>query len=299
MKKLDRVGERYLTNEGHWIEIVEYFNKKAITVQFDDGLTLKDRCYCNIKKGSVTKTISKVGERFITNEGYEGEIVEYFNYDNCTIKLKHKGDLILKNIRYGQIKTGSIFNPNNISVCNTGYMGIGDYSFGSHPKIYSRWYGMLERCYDKKYLIKQQTYRDVTVCEEWHNFQNFAKWHEENFKSYMEGWDLDKDILVKGNKIYSPETCCFVPHEINSLFTKANKNRGNLPIGVSQKNQNGGYQAVFRGKHIKTFSTVEEAFEIYKASKEKEIKRIADKWKDQITEECHQAMYAYEVEIKD
>ena len=105
----------------------------------------------------------------------------------------------------------------------------------------------------------------------------------------MKGWCLDKDILVKGNKIYSPETCCFVPKGINLLFGKNNAKRGNYPIGVCKfKNK---FQATIniKGKTISLghFDTPEEAFEAYKTAKEAYIKEVADEWKDRIEEDVY------------
>ena len=118
----------------------------------------------------------------------------------------------------------------------------------------------------------------------------------------MEGWCLDKDILVKGNKVYSPETCCFVPNEINILFTKGNSCRGALPIGV-RKRKNGKYltQITKNSKniHIGIFNTPEEAFQAYKVAKEDYIKKMADKWRDKISNRAYQALYNYQVEITD
>lgn len=78
------------------------------------------------------------------------------------------------------------------------------------------WLRMVRRCYDDKFHESNTTYLDCDVCEEWLIFSNFASWFKEH---YVEGWQLDKDILVDGNRIYSPRTCCFVPIEINSIFT--------------------------------------------------------------------------------
>lgn len=93
---------------------------------------------------------------------------------------------------------------------------------------------MMRRCYDPKYHEKEPTYKGCEVCKEWLNFQMFAEWYYKNHYE-IEGQRicLDKDILLKGNKIYSADTCIFVPHRINSLFVKSYKLRGELPIGVS------------------------------------------------------------------
>jgi hypothetical protein len=179
----------------------------------------------------MSKIINRVGEKHITNEGYTIEIIEYFNRANCTIKFEDNN--IVKNRKYPLITKGIIKNPLHKSVYDIGFRGVGKYTRTTHPKIYQTWNSMLERGYDNDYQKRHPTYKNITVYEEWHNFQNFAKWWEENYNSEtMQGWNLDKDILVKDNKIYSPETCCFVPQEINLLLTKNNINRGKYPIGV-------------------------------------------------------------------
>lgn len=170
-------------------------------------------------------------------------------------------------------------------------------------KCFKNWSNIINRCYNKDYHKTHPTYINCHVCDKWMNFYNFAKWHEENYKpEFMKDFELDKDILVKGNKIYSPETCCFVPSEINKLFTKSDKARGEYPIGV-RKTKNNTFVSRYKNKgvkiHIGTFKTPEEAFNAYKIAKEKHIKEIADKWKSQITERVYQAMYNYKVDIKD
>ena len=88
---------------------------------------------------------------------------------------------------------------------------------------------MLERSYSEKFKEKHPTYKDVTCCEEWLTFSNFKSWMEQQD---WEGKDLDKDLLVYQNKIYSPETCCFLSHKINTFLTTSAKIRGDQPIGV-------------------------------------------------------------------
>jgi hypothetical protein len=114
---------------------------------------------------------------------------------------------------------------------------------------------------------------------------------------------LDKDILFKGNKIYSPETCVFVPSDINILFTKTNAKRGDFPIGVTYNKKVGKYQSRCNVNskliHIDFFNTPEEAFFAYKIFKEKLIKHIANKYKDKIPNNLYEAMLRYEVEITD
>jgi hypothetical protein len=252
----------------------------------------------------MSKNINHTGEKFITNEGYEVEIIEYFGWDNCTIKFSE--DLILYEIQYHNLKIGNVRNPFHKSLHKTGYMGVGRHKSKityKTTKTYSTWNGMIARGYYKKYKEKHHTYQDVTVCEEWHNFQVFAKWFEENWKPCMDNtWNLDKDILIKGNKIYSPETCCFVPQEINKLLIIPNNSKI-LPIGVRYNKKLDKYQARLtigkKEKYLGYSNTPEEAFQVYKDAKEKHIREVADKWKGLISDRVYEAMYNYQVEITD
>ena len=135
-----------------------------------------------------------------------------------------------------------------------------------------------------------------------------AEWIEENYYEVPgEKMSLDKDILCKGNKIYSRETCIFVPERINTLFIKRNKSRGKDPIGVTEL-PSGNHQVICSdgyGKliYLGTYSTKREAFRIYKQYKEKVIKKVIDSYEGKIPEPFYSrlktAMYDYEVEIDD
>ena len=162
---------------------------------------------------------------------------------------------------------------------------------------------MLKRCYDPYYLNKRPTYRDCVVCKEWHNFQNFAKWYEENYYEVSgERMELDKDILIKNCKIYSPQTCIFVPNKINILFAKGDTKK-TLPTGVFPNKSR--FQARCRiydyednkskDIYLGNFATPEEAFLIYKNFKEIHIKEIADMYKKIIPIKLYEAMYKYKI----
>lgn len=244
---------------------------------------------------------SKIGEKHITNEGYEVEVIEYNNSIDCSIQFKN--GTILKNLQYGNIKRGQIKNPYHPSVFVVGYFGVGNYKAkinNKNTEVYNTWCGMLRRCYDSKYHMKRPTYIGCSVHPDWHNFQVFAEWFEEN---YIEGYQLDKDILIKNNKIYSPETCCFVPSDINNIFTKSDKRRGEYPIGVSYNIKIKKFISSLRInsylKYLGIFNTSEQAFQAYKIAKELYIKEVAELWKTQITKTCYQALINYQVEITD
>lgn len=164
---------------------------------------------------------------------------------------------------------------------------------GVHEPSYKLWTRMLERCYDKKIHRKKPTYKKCTVAEDWLTYSNFKRWFEDPTNGYREGYHLDKDILVKGNKVYSPETCCFVPNEINVLFQEDNITR-QYPRGVSVHKDRiivriarGGKNKEFGG-----FKTIEDASEFYKSLKREYIIEVANKYwsKDLITEKVYWAL---------
>ena len=170
---------------------------------------------------------------------------------------------------------------------------------GKPLKAYDVWCSMLMRCYSTRYQEKFPTYVGCTVCEEWKDFGTFKVWFNAN---YQEGFQLDKDILVRGNKIYSPETCVFVPLKINSLLLNGGRARGLYPQGVYFYKATGRYRAMCRrhgnqSKSLGYFDTPEEAFAVYKAFKEAHIAKVAEHYysNDIITSAVRDALLDYEV----
>ena len=132
----------------------------------------------------------------------------------------------------GRVKC--LFEPR---VYGHGYIGVGKYNYLEHKDIYSRWTHMLERCYDKKYHVEKPTYKDCIVCQDWHNFQHFAKWYEDNYYDIdNEVICLDKDLFGNGKtKIYSPQTCCFLPMKINSVISSTNNKKKLINVADEYK----------------------------------------------------------------
>lgn len=169
------------------------------------------------------------------------------------------------------------------------------------------WNDMQTRCYNAKFHKRSPEYEECSICQEWlEDKEKFFQWVEENYYTVGdERMDLDKDILVKGNKVYSPDTCVFVPHSINGLFTGCNKgrNKRKYPLGVYYDSSKKKYRANMNldSENIK-FSernTPEEAFEDYKRHKEALILVTADKYKKYIPSKVYHAMLNWKVEITD
>jgi hypothetical protein len=187
-------------------------------------------------------------------------------------------------------------------------VGICDIPFSTYSsdkvqRAYGLWNNIIARSCNDSVKDKHKTYKDCSVCSEWLLFGNFLKWFNDPTNGYKEGYSVDKDILVKGNKVYSPDTCCFVPREINSLLTKSNATRGAYPIGVSKRGKRFSAHSNFYGKTKKLgmFDTSEEAFLAYKHAKEEHIKEMATQYYNEgkITEKVYEALMKYEVEITD
>lgn len=189
-----------------------------------------------------------------------------------------------------------------------GILNKGEYTIydqdGRLTKCFHAWQDLLRRCYDNKYKEKYPTYKNVTVSDEWYNYQNFAKWFDENYYEINnEQMCLDKDILHKGNKVYCPENCVFVPQKINKLFETRKYDRGEYPIGVNWNKKANKYfvqcKTFKKNRYVGYYNTVEEAFKAYKTTKETHIKEVADMYKDFIPYILYKAMYDYKVEIHD
>ena len=247
----------------------------------------------------------RTGETYTTTEGYVVEVVEYRSSKDCDVKFLDVFGYVSKNRYLKDVKKGIVKNPYHRSVYGKGYLGESETIKNSKKgREYNIWKKALERCYSESYQNKKPTYIGCSVCEEWLNYNNFRKWYEENWKASMDtSWHLDKDILIKGNKIYSPDTCCFIPPDINSLLTKSDAKRGEHYIGVSAKGDKFLTQMSSKRGSVKThiglFDTPEEAFQAYKVAKENLIKDVADKWKGEITSQVYEALYNYKVDVTD
>ena len=265
--------------------------------------------------------IDRTGETNISNEGCVMKIVEYNNRNDIIIQFEDEHKYWL-HTSYKHFKNGECKNPFFPSVYGHGYLGVDKNS--NVPKAYEskdgkyvttweyrKWQGMLQRCFDNKCKEKYPTYKDVTCCDRWLCFANFLEDFEilkQEFNwSENETLSLDKDILNKGNKIYSLENCVLVPDWINKLFTKRDAKRGNCPIGVCYNKKSKKYQAQcnINGEYVNLgyYNTIEQAFNAYKQAKEQEIKRIANECvsKGYITQDSrlYNAMINYQVKIND
>jgi hypothetical protein len=305
------VGDVFKTNCHGDITVISYNHANDILVEFDNGYQ-RSATSGNIQKGKVkdptapTRTHAKrpdnyaiiMGKKYLSNEGFYYTPFKYINASEILVSFEsgYVTAATSQNIRQGNVADNLSPNKNGVGI-------IGEVSGVSKTKAYQHWSSMLSRGYCERYKATYPTYKDVTVCKEWHNFTVFSKWCDGQPNFNTEGSVLDKDILVKGNKMYSPETCVFVPHKVNSLFVKADATRGKYPIGVYFSNKDSCLRACVRidgkNKSLGMFSTVQDAFNAYKVAKEDYIKANAELFKNVLDNRCYEAMINYQVEITD
>ena len=174
------------------------------------------------------------------------------------------------------------------------------YISGRHTKEYALWNSLLKRCYSTQVHKTHPSYIGCSVSENFKNYSYFRDWCQTQIGFGQKGFHLDKDLISKHNKVYSEDTCLFLPSQLNILLISNKACRGELPIGVYLN------QGKFRVKcstgtpqHIGYFDTHEEAFQAYKQVKEAFIKTQAEKWKALIDPRAFAALMAYEVSITD
>ena len=246
-----------------------------------------------------------VGNIYTNKLGYEFQIMEYNNPHDLKIKFKN-GIIKHTDISHITTVTDTIVTQRNMGCYHS--QPIHNYL------AYKYWSWLCNRAI---YKNNKLAYQDVQVCQEWYDFSNFEKWFEENYYEIPNcRMELDKDILIKKNKVYQPNACCFVPQEINSLLVSKNletvkhhfaKNTSptnqKLPVGVTWCNDKKKYRASinYHGnvKNLGRFNTIEEAFNVYKIAKEQYIKDTANKYKQYIPNKLYEALINYKVEIDD
>ena len=248
-----------------------------------------------------------LGKVFEMEDGDFVKIVEYRKSRSITVEFLKTGFTLNTNL--DRVKEGKLKDRLKPSVHGVGIIGEHPISTNQkHHKEYHIWEGMLDRCYNPVTQKKQPSYLDCKVSGQFLYYPNFKEWcnnqigfglKDDNGKAFA----LDKDILVKGNREYSPETCCFVPTEINTLMVGCKRKRGSTTVGTAYDKKLKKFRSsiVKYGvkSHLGCYNTELEAFQVYKIAKEVYIKEVANKWKDQIDPRVYDALMTYQVEITD
>ena len=249
-----------------------------------------------------------VGKILKSKNSGDFKIVKYNNSRNVEIQFLNTGFEMV--VQLTNIKSGSVKDPYSPSVYGVGILGT-KYPIsegGRDTKECALWKNMLKRCYNDDCKKKQPTYEDCEASENFKYYEYFYEWCHSQIGFGNDGngnpFQLDKDLLVKGNKVYSENTCVFIPREVNSLLIKREASRGEYLIGVCWCSKDKAFIAQVRknkGKRewLGYFKTEIEAFNAYKTAKESFVKEQAEKWKGKIDNRAYKALMNYEVNIND
>lgn len=235
----------------------------------------------------------KVGDKFELSYGsctavaLVGRGIITIRHDD---KYAHSADVSAPNLRRGNVR-----NPYEPSVFGVGRIGVGRQRCrvdGRKTPAYASWSGIIQRGYCPEFKRSNPSYFDVSVCDEWHDFQCFSEWFLLQANSVTPGFQLDKDLRVIGCREYSPESCSFVPSHINSLLNDCAENRGPYPQGVSFDEKRGLYRARIHmdgsSRCLGRYSSVVDAQAAYANTKEAYVRVMAEKHRKDI----HPQIYA-------
>lgn len=242
----------------------------------------------------------KNGDLFFNKKGCEAVVINYENSRNVTIRFTddnaHEMTLEARDLSRGAFK-----NPYFPSLFGVAYVGHGDFETsegGKKTDEYIRWSSMIRRCYSEYVHDRQPSYSECTVSDDWLCYQSFAKWISNNEFNSAD-YELDKDLLLTGNKVYSSENCCLVPKTINSLVNDHSARKRLHPMGVSLDKRSGRFasQLAINGKltSLGVFATAEEAHAAYVLAKEAYVKRMATEWRGRIDERVFEALMKWRV----
>ena len=224
-----------------------------------------------------------------------------YNVDVQFLKTGFETRAQLGNIRNGEVKDLYSSSVHGVGILGTRHPSTIN---GVNTKEYEIWYSMLSRCYNDAYKKHRPTYEGCEVSDNFKYYEYFYEWCQSQVGFGNQGWHLDKDLLVKGNKVYSEDSCVFIPQEVNSLLIKHEASRGEHLIGVCWCKRDKAFKAqISKNKgspeHLGYFKTELEAFKAYKQAKESFIKEQANKFKSQIDPRAYEALMNYQVEITD
>lgn len=235
-----------------------------------------------------------IGELSSTRFGTKMEVIDQLDSIYVVVKFLDEFEAT-KKIPYGCFKKGTVLNPYDKVAWGVGYLGEGPFLTCEGRKspimAYGVWKNILMRCYPERMRYKAPTYVGCTVCDEWLNYQNFAKWFTDNYYEIGEGrMHVDKDILFKNNRVYAPDKCLIVPQRINMIFQGQRRNK-ETPPGILKIRDK--YSSSYGGKHIGIFDTLEEAVTEHDKRQKISIVEVANEYKNRIPQTVYEALLAY------
>jgi len=233
--------------------------------------------------------LKRIGERYTSKEGYSLEIVDGGSrITHCTVLIDNK---VRRHLSYVDVKRGRVKNPFHRSVYGIGFVGVGEYTRSKnriHTKAYNAWHGMILRS-TPKYAETHPNHQPSKVCEEWHNFQNFAKWYIDTRAKWknIDGYDsleLNSSLLSPKDGLYSPSTCLMIPKSLTKFLSNKYSNNVLGVIGAARtSNKKRPFSVYIKGLsnkrvYLGSFETKEEAAEAY----DKARQEYAAEWRSRM-----------------
>lgn len=239
------------------------------------------------------------GDVFPLSGGGSCVVIEYRGYDQILIehqdRYRHR-DTVESN----QLRSGKVKNPYQKTTFGVGFFGCGPNRASANGKMtpaYKTWRNMMRRSYCSEFQAETPTYDGCSVADEWHDFQNFAEWYYAQPNNSIPGFDLDKDLTIVGNKVYSRKSCSILPKDINTLLMDCGSRRGSLPQGVSFSKEKGLYLAQVKidgaTKYLGRFADPASAREAYVKSKTHNIRRVAAKYQPVLPPQVYENLMSW------
>lgn len=238
------------------------------------------------------------GSVFESNSFGRFVVLKYESNKNITVQFLDTG--FLTRTTLSQIQRGAITDKLSPTLCGVGILG-GRFDIkenGIPNREYKIWYSMMNRCYDKTYQRRFPTYRECEVSDYFKCYDNFHVWCNEQKGFKEEFWQLDKDLLITGNKMYGETTCAFLPSVINLAIVKPAKVK-ELPVGVTLSSDKKKFVARIsrygNNEILGRFLDLESAKEVYKHAKVSYITELANKYRGLIDDRAYEALINYKV----
>lgn len=324
-KTVDKfLGKTFTSNNYGEFVVIEYQDCSNVTIKFintgtititstpliDKGCVRDPSLKKAVGKGNGKKKCKFVGNVYSSNNYGDYVVEEYLGDKKVRLKFINTGGV--RTAHTSQIRGGDVRDfcaekvvkskTNNI-IHKVGDRGDDKSLVDGNSKIYQVWCAMLQRCYSQHNEYIKRNYKDCEVSDYFKIFPQFLEWWEMKSEGISIDLQLDKDILIKGNRLYSETTCTLVPRDVNMLLIKRDKARGKYPIGVTYCKNAKRYKAQFSKFNVITnlgfYDDIEAAFIAYKKAKEEYVKEVANKYKDVIEDKVYKILMEYEVNIDD
>lgn len=251
-------------------------------------------CGCKFAQNGPKSAI-KIGDTKTTNQGYEIQVVSYTDYHN--IEVEFVGFQYKMWVDGSTLSSGGVRYPFHKTLFGVGYLGEVDSNSPHYSKIAARWRHLIRRLFSPSDGHKH--YADCSICDEWLNFSNFYTWTMQQTQGNIDELDLDKDILSNYTKVYSPETCTFIPIGLNRSLYSIDKTEGGW-YDEYGKRWRTAITCEETGKQIyTTYSSKKEAENGYAITKADRYLKLAETYKDKIKVHVYEALVARANKIRE